>query len=210
MSGPAVTPAVKRRVTCPGVTDFWYISTVSDMLRQSGKSGIDEQLVTTPAGGASKVAYIGTILHGQELNVCVLLDSDLEGQGAYRQLVHHWIIDRQKVLMLGELLGGMKNATLEDLFDRDYYLAMTEVAYAKELDGRHLKDWVKPGAAIVASVGEALQDVGVETFNKGRVAKHIMSDLAGKTLSDLGADTEMKFSRVIEALSAIMAKWKAA
>ncbi len=192
-----------------GVTDFWLLSTVSEMLRQAGRSGIDEQLVITPAGGASKVAYIGTILHGQQLNVCVLLDSDLEGQSAYSQLIHHWIIDSQHVLLLGELLGGMKHATLEDLFDRDYYLAMTETAYANELGGKHLKDLIKPSVAIVASIRDALKDVGVETFNKGRVAKRIMSDLAGKHLTDLGADTEMKFSQVIEALNAIIAKWKA-
>jgi hypothetical protein len=29
---------------------------------------------------------------------------------------------------------------LEDLFDRDYYLAKADVAYAKELSGKKLKD----------------------------------------------------------------------
>lgn len=192
-----------------GVTDFWFLSTVSEMLRQVGKTGIDEQLVITPAGGASKVAYIGTILHGQQLSVCVLLDSDPEGKSAYEQLVHQWIMDAKHVLMLGEVLGGVKQATLEDLFGRDYYLAKADVAYAKELGGKKLNDLVKPGVAIVAAIEEGLKQVGVETFNKGRVAKLIMSDLAGKQLPELGADTEKKFSQVIEAVNAIMAKWRA-
>lgn len=54
-------------LTVEGATDLWYLSTVSEMLRQGGKSGIGEQLVITPAGGVSKVAYMGTILHGQQL-----------------------------------------------------------------------------------------------------------------------------------------------
>ena len=192
-----------------GVTDFWFLSTVSEMLRQAGKAGLDEQFVIMPAGGASKVAYVGTILHGQQLNVCVLLDSDSEGKSAFEQLVHQWIMDAKHVLMLGEVLGEVKQATLEDLFDRDYYLAKADVAYAKELGGKNLKDLVKPGVAIAAAIEEALKQIGVETFNKGGVAKLIMSDLAGKYLENLGADTEKKFSRVIEAFNAIMAKWRA-
>jgi predicted ATPase len=191
-----------------GVTDFWFLSTVSEMLRQAGKAGLDEQLVITPAGGASKVAYIGTILHGQELSVCVLLDSDPEGKGAYEQLVHQWIMDAKQILMLGDLIGGVKLATLEDLFDRDYYLAKTDIAYSRELGGKKLKDLVQPGAAIVSAIEDALKRIGIETFNKGRVAKLIMSDLAGKTLADLGADTAKRFSLVFEAVNSIVGKWR--
>ena len=190
-----------------GVTDFWFLATVSEMLRQAGKAGLDERLVITPAGGASKVAYVGTILHGQELNVCVLLDSDQEGKGAYEQLVHQWIMDAKHVLMLGEVLGGVKQATLEDLFDRDYYLAKADVAYSKELGGKTLKNSVTFGVAIVSGIEESLKQFGVEKFNKGRVAKLIMSDLAGRNLADLGAETEKKFNQVIEAVNEIMAKW---
>ena len=191
-----------------GVTDFWFLVAVSEMLRQAGKAGLDEQLVITPAGGASKVAYVGTILHGQELSVCVLLDSDAEGRNAYEQLVHQWILDAKYVLMLSDVIGGVKQATLEDLFDRDFYLAKADIAYARELSGKKLADLVKPGAAIVVAVEQALKQIGIETFNKGRVAKLIMSDLAGKELADLGAETEKKFSLVIEAVNALVVKWR--
>jgi predicted ATP-dependent endonuclease of OLD family len=190
-----------------GVTDYWFLSTVSEMLRSAGKPGIDEQLVVTPAGGASKVAYIGTILHGQDLNVCVLLDSDLEGKSAYEQLVHQWIAESKHVLMLGSLLG-MKQATLEDLFDRNYYLAKATAAYSKELGERKLVDLVAPGLPVVAAVELALTNVGIKVFNKGRVAKLVVNDLVGKNLAALGPDTEKRFSRVIEAVNAVLAAWR--
>ena len=192
-----------------GVTDFWFLSTVSEMLRQAGKAGLDEQLVITPAGGASKVAYVGTILRGQQLKVCVLLDSDKEGKNAYEQLVHQWLLDAKHVLVIGELLGGMDQATLEDLFDREYYLTKADIAYEKELNGKTLKTMVTPGVAIVPAIEQYLKQNGVAQFNKGRVAKLIMSDLAGKSLIDLGDDTEKKFSRVIGAANAIMLQWRA-
>ena len=191
-----------------GVTDFWFLSTVSEMLRQDGKSGLDEQLVITPAGGASKVAYVGTILHGQKLNVCVMLDSDVEGNHAYQQLVHQWIIDRRYVLMLGEVLGESKQVTLEDLFDRDYYLDKSDAAYARELSGRKLKDLVSAELPILAAIEKALKGIGLETFNKGRVAKLIMSDLAKKKIADLGTDTAMKFGRVVDTVNEIVSTWK--
>lgn len=191
-----------------GVTDFWFLSTMSELLHEAGKTALDEQLVITPAGGASKVAYVGTILQGQELNVCCLLDSDPEGKAAYEQLVHQWILDDQYVLVLGDVLGGVKQATLEDLFDRDYYLGKAQVAYGKELGEKRLKDLVTPSVAIVAAIEQALKQSGIETFNKGRVAKLIMTDLAGKSLPALGADTEMKFTKVVQAVNAIMKKWR--
>jgi len=87
------------------------------MLKDVGETGVDDQLVITPAGGASRVAYVGTILHGQQLNVAVLLDSDREGDEAYKQLVHQWILKDRFVLRIGNILGAKENRTLEDLFD---------------------------------------------------------------------------------------------
>ena len=68
--------------------------------------------------------------------------------------------------MLGELLGGVKQATLEDLFDRNYYLSRAEIAYEKELSTKKLKDLVRPNLAIVAAVEEALNQVGVRHSTK--------------------------------------------
>lgn len=191
-----------------GVTDFWFLTTLSTMLRANGEDGLDEQLVITPAGGASKVAYVGTILHGQELNVMVLLDSDKEGEEARRQLVHEWILKDNSVLMLGKLLGLSHPCTLEDLFDEPYYLGHVQTAYASELGTNKIK-LAKANKPIVERVEEALQAVGVAKFNKGRVAKLIMQDLAGKTTENLPPAVVGKFRQTFAAVNAVVAKWKA-
>ena len=178
------------------------------MLRDAGEEGLDERLVVTPAGGASKVAYVGTILHGQSLNVAVLLDSDSEGLGACKQIVHQWVLDKKNVLCLGDILGVEQDRTLEDLFSEAYYVEHVNAAYRKELGGELLAvlpDKTKP---VVVRVEEALRVKGVETFNKGRVAKRIMLDLAKKRLSSLQPDTVGQFKKVISAINRTVASWR--
>ena len=46
-----------------GVTDFWIISTLSTILRDVGRTALDERIVITPAGGATKVSYLATMLN---------------------------------------------------------------------------------------------------------------------------------------------------
>lgn len=100
-----------------GVDDYWFLTTFSTLFEEDGQTGLDPELVVTPAGGASKVAYVGTILHGQDLHVAVLLDSDPAGEQAFEQLVHQWILDEKQVVMVGHVIGSTPCA-LEDLLVR--------------------------------------------------------------------------------------------
>ena len=191
-----------------GVTDFWFLTTISTILQDANQEGIDEQLVITPAGGASKVAYVGTILHGQNLDVMVLLDSDQEGKNAYEHLVHQWIIDNKHVLMLGNVLGLSYSCALEDLFSEDYYLEHVQAAYRAELGIKTLKFGNESNQSIVERVATALKGHGIEHYNKGRVAKRIMKDLAQKTLLNLPEETIENFKKVISAVNTIVRDWK--
>lgn len=191
-----------------GVTDFWYIIAVSEILRAAGERGLDEGLVVTPAGGASKVAYVGTILRGQELNVSVLLDSDPEGQSAYEQLVHSWVVGDNHILMLGPVLGVEGDRCLEDLFDEAYYIEHVQESYRSELAGRTLTVPPADERTIVQRVEQALQAAGIEKFNKGRPAKRIMKDLANAELKNLPLETAKRFRLVIESANQIVAKWR--
>jgi len=192
-----------------GVTDFWLLNAFSEMKRSAGKGGLDEALVITPAGGGTKAAYIGTILRGQELNVAVLLDSDQEGQNAYEQLVHQWILEDSHVFRIGKLLGVEGDRSLEDLFDETYYLRLVSDAYTHELKGKALKLSAPGKKSVVQRIEDALKREGIETYNKGRVAKRIMKEWGEKNLSDLPKDTLENFDRVINAINVLTAKWRA-
>jgi len=192
-----------------GVDDYWLLTVFSTMFEEAGQRGIDPQLVITPAGGASKVAYVGTILKGQDLNVAVLLDSDPAGQQAFEQLVHQWILQDKLVVMVGDAIGANPCA-LEDLFGEIYYLTKVNEAYAKELGKKPLVLKAKTAGkkSIVDRVEDAFAERGMGEYNKGRVSKRIMTDLGKKELSAVDADTVAKFRKVIDAINKVAASWK--
>lgn len=192
-----------------GVDDFWLLTAFSTIFEEAGQSGIDPRLVVTPAGGASKVAYVGTILKGQELNVAVLLDSDAAGKQAFEQLVHQWILQDKLVVMVGDAVGANPCA-IEDLFAEAYYVGMVSEAYAKELGGKPLTVDAKTAGkkTIVDRVEDAFSKAGIGEYNKGRVAKRIMSTLGKKKLAEVDADTAAKFRRIVDAINAVVATWK--
>lgn len=192
-----------------GVDDFWFLTTFSTMFEEAGQPGIDPRLVVTPAGGASKVAYVGTILKGQELNVAVLLDSDPAGQQAFEQLVHQWILQDKLVVMVGDAVGSTPCA-LEDLFGEGYYLTKINEAYAKEFEKKPLTLNAKTVGkkSIVDRVEDAFGERGLGEYNKGRVAKRIMTDLGKKQLGACDADTVEKFRKVIDAINAVVKGWE--
>jgi predicted ATP-dependent endonuclease of OLD family len=42
----------QKNLVVEGVTDFWFLSTMSTLLKEAGELGLAEELVVTPAGGA--------------------------------------------------------------------------------------------------------------------------------------------------------------
>ncbi|WP_236904600.1 ATP-dependent nuclease [Collimonas fungivorans] len=198
----------QKNVVVEGVTDYWFLSTMSTLLIDAGESGLDDDLVITPAGGASKVAYLATLLSGQELKVVALLDSDEEGLKAQKQLVHNWLLSDSDVLMLGTVVGIEGTCAIEDLFDQTYYLKHVSAAYTKELGGKALKLSSPPTNSIVDRLAAHFNGLGVP-FNKGRVAKRIMKDLGTKQATDLAAGTLDAFRKAIAAVNAAAARWGA-
>lgn len=194
-----------------GVDDFWFLTTFSTIFEDAGQKGLHSQLVVTPAGGASKVAYVGTILQGQELNVAVLLDSDPAGQKAFEQLVHEWILKEKLVVMIGDVIGTNPCA-IEDLFGEAYYLSKVNESYAKEFMKKPLTLDKKTAGVktIVARVEDAFLERKLGEFNKGRVAKRIMTELGQKNLSTIDTETVGKFRKVIDSVNAIVARWSKA
>ncbi|SDG97677.1 AAA ATPase domain-containing protein [Paraburkholderia steynii] len=198
----------QKNLVVEGVTDFWFLSTMSTLLKDAGEPGLSEDLVVTPAGGASKVAYLATLLSGQELRVAALLDSDEEGIKAQKQLVHNWLLSDSDVLMLGVVVGVKGTFAIEDLFDPAYYLEHTTAAYSKELRGQSLKLRENLGGSIVDRLTAQFAELGV-AFNKGRVAKRIMKDLADKQIADFPVATVDGFRKAIGAVNAVAARWTA-
>jgi len=196
-----------------GVTDFWLISTMSTIFQSHGMKSLDERIVITPAGGASNAAYVATMLQGQELNVVVLLDSDPAGLRAAEGLIKKWIIRDRHVLLLGDILGREEKTELEDILPGDYYLRVVNTEYSREIRESPLTlDEVAKTKhrQIVHRIDAALQARGIpvnsegHAFNKGRVAKRLLTELPETKFEELPGEMVNNFQKLFAEINRVM------
>lgn len=196
-----------------GVTDFWLISAMATIFQANGLESLDDRIVITPAGGASRAAYVATMLHGQNLNVVILLDSDTAGESAAQQLIKDWIIKDRHVLLLGNILGHSRSAELEDIIPGEFYLQFINAEYSKEFEGNDITQ-AEIGAynhpQIVDRIDAAFKARGIsvnsegKAFNKGRVAKRILTELPKVSFDDIPKKMVGNFRKLFEGINRSM------
>lgn len=105
-----------RNLILEGLTDYWYVEAVAELLRAAGIANMDERIALVPAGSASKVVYFATILHAHKLKVAALLDADAAGDHAAQQeaLVH--TLGNKNILRTKDsYVGPVAKPEIEDL-----------------------------------------------------------------------------------------------
>ncbi|MDE0243942.1 MAG: AAA family ATPase [Gammaproteobacteria bacterium] len=196
-----------------GVTDFWLLSAMATVLRSEGRPSLDERIVITPAGGATRAAYVATMLQGQDLDVVVLFDSDAEGKIAADGLIKKWVTKDKHVLFIGKALQERKDATLEDLFPDEFYLKFVNSAYRQQLGERPITPDEVAGHGhpqlirrVDTTFGKRQAQRNSEGwfFNKGRVAKLMVEELATRNLSDLPAKAINNFENLFQMINKAM------
>ncbi len=155
--------AQQRNLVLEGLTDYWYIDALSQLLAESGEKALDEKIALVPAGNAGKVVYFATILHAHKLKVAALLDSDSAGDQAAKQeaLVH--ALGQRAILRTKDFYTGpVQKAEIEDLL-RD-----SLVVIAKSELGWDVADaaGASPSQGIVSVFERSIQD-----FSKYKLAK---------------------------------------
>jgi predicted ATP-dependent endonuclease of OLD family len=206
MSGSTSYLVAKRNLVVEGVDDYWILTELSNLLKRSGKPGLPEDMLITPAGGASEAAYIATFMIGQNLDVVVLLDSDAAGESARKNLVNKWLTryksSTASIISLGEAVGVSDGPfSIEDLFTHDFYLERVKRVYARELAAASKGDLKLVGVgSTVPGVERTLTESGIK-FNKGSVAKIIRKDLSAMmSIADLPDETQKRGTNLINSL----------
>lgn len=127
----------QRNLVLEGITDYWYLESISELLKAEGKDCINDKIALVFANSAGKVVYYATILHAHNLKVAALLDSDNAGDQAAQQenLVHS--LGNKNILRTKDYCSEVPKAEIEDL------LRTTLTTIAKDLYGVDLKEQVK-------------------------------------------------------------------
>lgn len=106
----------QKNLVLEGLTDYWYIATLAELLKEAGIIEMDPKIALIPASTASKVVYFATILHSNKLKVVALLDSDNAGDQAAKQDTLVGTLGNKNILRTKDFYkGSIDKPEIEDL-----------------------------------------------------------------------------------------------
>ncbi|MCG7877242.1 MAG: ATP-binding protein [Candidatus Thiodiazotropha endolucinida] len=183
----------QRNLVLEGITDYWYIESVTQLLREGNEEKLNEKIALVFANTAGKVVYYATILHGQKLKVAALLDSDAAGDNAASQEVLIHTLGNKHILRTKDYCSSdINKSEIEDLL-RD-----TLVEVAKTELGWDIFDIAtkQPNRQIIS-----IFESEIKGFSKYKLAKSFVKWTREHNASDLQADEIQQWNNLIVAIN---------
>lgn len=181
-----------------GVTDFWYLSTISDVLASSGRKGLNSKITITPAGGAQRVSYMVSLLSSQNLNVVVLLDDERQSRETSAELQQQGMLNRKNVVFVSDaLVSNRDECDIEDLFNRDTFLQLVGESYGLEPATLKLNEKIP---RIVKQIESAFS-ADRKNFVKTKPARVFMNHLKDGNNELLSTEELDRFEKLFELIN---------
>jgi predicted ATPase len=175
----------QKSLVVEGITEYWALKALSEILTNGGREGLAAEVIITPAGGAKKVTYLASLMASQDVEVVVLLDSDEIGDRTKRELLKDLFIDAEnRILLIGDILG-FSEADLEELFPRSYYLDAVAQAYGKRIGMNVLSKEEKEEPRVAKAMQHLFDRKGWGVFEKWRPVRHLLDEWRDCKLEDL-------------------------
>jgi predicted ATP-dependent endonuclease of OLD family len=188
-----------------GPSDLIYCDVLTEALAMQGRAGLDPHWVKIPVGGAGKLSTFATLLGANKLNVAVVVDSSTKDLGAVKRLRDNDQLSRRALVEISEFTGT-RDADIEDLFERDFYLGLVNQAYAQDLPAPLTPADLNPhDPRIVRRIEAYFRDNGIAggRFNHYRPAAELLRQQAA-LIPKLSAATlnraELLFKRLNEVI----------
>lgn len=180
-----------QNVLVEGVSDFIYLTMLSQHLASLGRTALPEDCRLLPAGGATNIPTFIALL-GTKLDIVVLLDGNSPRQ-RIESTIAQGRLDAARILDLSTF-STVKNADIEDLFTAGEYLGFYNGTYKKSLKVTDLTGTDRITKRLARHSGE---------FNHGEVSAYFLRNLDAslKTLSD---STLARFEETIRAINAAL------
>lgn len=184
----------KRNLVLEGLTDMWYLESLSNLLITAGKTGINDQIALIPANCASKVVYFATILRAQNLKIAALLDSDAEGELAAKQDTLINALGNKRILRTKDIYKGeVSTPEIEDIL-RETLLTIAKEQYGWDAIALANTQKKRPIVNILESVAK-------DDFSKYKLAKAFIRWSREHDLDDLQTTEVSQAEKLIEKIN---------
>ena len=162
----------KNNLLIEGVSDLIYLTIMSNLLERNGRKGLRENITLVPTGGLDKVTAFISLIRGQKLRIACLLDTftDQKGKARLDNLIQKKIVEKNKIHFFDEFASiDSKKADIEDLFEKEEYLKIFNIAFNEHKDIK-VKDLDVQTKQIIPQINKAL---GIKNFNHYRPANEL-------------------------------------
>lgn len=182
----------KKNLLVEGVSDLVILTAISGILESEGRTGLRNDITIVPTGGLDKVATFISLLRGSKLEIVCLLDSynDPQGKAKMEKMISEKIIHKSKIRFFDEFLEDYSKADMEDLFTKEDYLKLFNIAFPDEGEVK-LSDLNPDIKQIIIQLNKK---IGKERFNHYRPANELIK--LGTKSGYFSSDTLANFENV--------------
>lgn len=116
-----------------GAADLLFIQTVSALLQQDGRIGLDTRWTITPVGGSTKVPTFVALLGAQRgMTIATLIDSQAADKTKIEALYKDKLLKKANVMTFADFTQTAE-ADIEDMFGDAFYLDLVNAEFASQL-----------------------------------------------------------------------------
>ncbi|MGX1797395.1 AAA family ATPase [Streptomyces albidoflavus] len=179
-----------------GTSDYTYLTLISDFLKETGRTHLDDRWRILPAGGATNIpAFVALI--GTSLQATVLIDSTPAGVAKLKTLTNKGLLSPKRLLLTDAFSDGVKDSDIEDLFSPGDYIKLYNAAFGTKLKVSDLNGHDRIIARITRATGAPFTEHGRPADALLRKRDSLLSGLSETTLSQF----EQLFSAINSTLS---------
>jgi len=195
-----------NNVVVEGASDLLYIQALSAILADGGKEALNDGWTITPVGGADKVPTFVALIGAQKaLRVATLIDIQKTNAQMIENLYKRKLLSKNHVLTFADFTGKSE-ADIEDMFEPDFYLALVNEEYKKQLAKPiQLADLSTHHPRVLVSIEEHLRKNPLTSgaFSHYRPARYFMEN-SGSLSKKLSAATLTRFEAAFKALNELL------
>jgi hypothetical protein len=115
------------------VSDLLFIQTISAILEEQGREGLNQQWTITPVGGSDKILTFVSLISAQtRLNVVTLIDVQKKYKQTIENLFKKKLLQKNHVLTFADFTSTTE-ADIEDMFDTVFYIRLVNEEFQYSL-----------------------------------------------------------------------------
>jgi predicted ATP-dependent endonuclease of OLD family len=163
----------KNNLLVEGPADLLYLTVISNILETDKRIGLNSSITIVPVGGLDKVTTFISLLRGSKLGVVCLLDTftDQKGKQRVTDLIQQKIIKEKHIRFFNEFANNEKlTADIEDLFSKEEYLKMFNLAFEKEYPAIKITDLDSTLDTVLKQINKVIEK---DRFNHYRPANKL-------------------------------------